>query len=187
MNNNKRIPFLLTLALLVAGYFSISPAAKAADASAGGSEQVSKLFSDVKAEAHQLERDAEDLHGYARSSLSWESHTAKLDMIREHVNKTGRLLTELNDARDTAAPWQQKAIDEINPLLKELADNTEATINHLNDNKGHLNVGPEFGEFVTANYDLAKELTALITDYVDYGKHEAEFQRLQGKLQVAER
>ena len=37
-----------------------------------------------------------------------------------------------------------------------------------------------------AGYDLAKELAGLITDYVDYGDHEAEFHRLQENLQPTE-
>lgn len=186
MKDNKRTPLPLALALLVAAYFAISPTAKAADTPVGDSEEVSRLLSDVKAEAHELERDAEDLNMFMRSSLTWESHTTKLNQIREHVNKAGRLLTELNEVRNEASPWQQKAIDEIYPLLKELADNTQATINHLSDNKDRIHVGSTFKDYVVANYDLAKELAALVTDYVDYGKHEAEFQRLQDKLQVPE-
>jgi hypothetical protein len=187
MNNNKKTSFLLTLALLVAGYFMISPAAGAAATSGGDSEEVSKLFSESKAEAHELERDAEDLDTFMRSSLSWQSHVAKVDLMREHVNKAGRLLSELNEARDAASPWQQKAIDEIHPLLKELADNLQATINHQRDHQSRLHIDTKYKDYVTKNYDLARELTALITDYVDYGKHEAEFRRLQEKLQVAER
>jgi len=187
MNNHKRTAYPLILALLVAGYLTMSPAAKAADPSVGESDEVTKLLSDVEAEAHELERDAEGLHSFMRSSLSWQSHTAKISLVREHVNKAGRLMTKLNEARDTASPWQQKAIDSIQPLLKELADNTQATINYLADNKGRIHVIPEYKDYVSANYDLAKELAALITDYVDYGKHEAEYQRLQEKLQVAKR
>jgi hypothetical protein len=37
-----------------------------------------------------------------------------------------------------------------------------------------------------AGYDLAKELAALITNYVDFGDHEAEFHRLQEDLQPTE-
>ena len=37
-----------------------------------------------------------------------------------------------------------------------------------------------------AGYDLAKELAALITNYVDFGDHDAEFQRLQENLQPTE-
>jgi hypothetical protein len=37
-----------------------------------------------------------------------------------------------------------------------------------------------------AGYDLAKELAALITDYVDYGDRDTEFQRLQENLEPTE-
>lgn len=184
--NNKVTPFLLTLALLVAAWFTLSPKVKAADIPAEASEEVSTLLADVKAEAHQLERDNEELKTFVQSAtpLSWHSHATKLNEIREHINKTGQLLTNLNEARDQASPWQQRAIDEIRPLLQELANNTEATINHLSEYKDRINLAPDFSDYVTANHDLSRELAALVTDYVDYGKHQAEFQRLQEKLQV---
>jgi hypothetical protein len=37
-----------------------------------------------------------------------------------------------------------------------------------------------------AGYDLAKELAALITNYVDFGDHDTEFQRLQENLEPTE-
>jgi ABC-type transporter MlaC component len=185
MNNHKRTTYPLILALLVAGYLTMSPAAKAAGPSGGDSEQVSKLLSEAKTEAHELEFDAEKLATFTRSKLSWKSHLSQISLIGEHVNKAGKILARLNVVRDTASPWQQQAIDSIHRLLKELADNTEATMNHLNGNKDRIHVNREYKDYVVANYDLAKELAALITDYVDYGKHEAEYQRLQEKLRLA--
>jgi hypothetical protein len=186
MNNGKRTGILVALTLLVAASFAILPASRAADTPAQDSEEVSKLLTDVKAETHELERDAENLSAWARAKdLSWESHTGQISLIREHVNKTGQLLAELNSARDSASPWQQKAIDEIYPTLKSLADNTQSTINLLGEKKNQLHVGPEYRDLATANYDLARELSALVTDYIDYGKHQADFQRLQDKLQVS--
>jgi hypothetical protein len=187
MNNHKKTICPLTLVLLVSGYLTISSAAKAVDPSGVDSEQVSQLFSEAKTEAHELELDAEKMEAFGRLELGWESHAAKISLIREHVNQAGKILSSLNAVRDTASPWQQKAIDSIYPLLKELADNTEATINHLNHNQDRLHVGPEYKDYVAANYDLSKDLATLITDYVDYGIHEAEYRRLQGKLQVAKR
>ena len=61
MNNQKRTPYFLILALLVAGCFSISPAANAGDTSSESSEEVSQLLSQVKTEAIALERDSDDL------------------------------------------------------------------------------------------------------------------------------
>jgi len=183
MNSQKRTPYFLILWLLVAGCFSISPAANARDTSSGSSAEVSRLLAEVKTEAIALERDAADLHAWTGAKqVGWESHSGKLNLIREHINKAGQLLPRLNEAREGASPWQHQAIDRIYPLLKELADNTQATINHLNDNQSNVHFSP-YTDYAKANYDLAQELAALVSDYVEFGEHEAEFHRLQEKLQ----
>ena len=187
MNNQKRTPYFLILSLLVAGCLSISPAANAGDTSSESSEEVSQLLSQLKAAAIALERDAGELAAWAGvKQLSSPSHANRLNAIRDHVNQAGELLAKLNEAREEgASPWQHQAIDRIYPLLKELADNTEATINHFNENRASI-LFPAYEDYTKAGYDLAKELAALISDYVDYGNHEAEFHRLQEKLQPAE-
>lgn len=186
MDNRKRNPFLMALAVLVAVYLATLPSSRAADTPADDSEEVTKLLAEVKMETHELERDAEDLSSWAQArNMSWEGHSGQITLIREHVNKTGQLLTELNNVRGEASPWQQKAIDEIYPALKSLADNTQATINLLGDSKNRIHANPDYRDLASANYGLARELAALVTDYIDYGKHQVEFQRLQEKLQVS--
>jgi chromosome segregation ATPase len=185
MNNQKRTPYFLFLALLVAGCFLISPVANTAATSSGSSQEVSQLLSQVKTEAIALEQDSDQLAVWARTKQgAWQSHADRLTLIREHINTAGQLLTQLNEARETASPWQHQAIDRIYPLLKELADNTEATINHLNDNRNNIRF-PEYRDYAKAGADLAQELAELVRDYVEYGEHEAEFHRLQEKLESA--
>ena len=107
MNNQKRTPYFLILALLVAGCLSISPAANAGDTSSESSEEVSQLLSQIKTEALALEDDADVLASWAvAKNLSWESHAGKLSEIKDHVNQAGQLLTKLNEAREGASPWQ---------------------------------------------------------------------------------
>lgn len=183
MNNQKRTPYFLILSLLVAGCFSILPAANAGDTSSESSEEVSQLLSQVKTEAIALERDSDILASWAGSTLPRaESHGAKLNEIRDHVNQAGMLLAKLNEAREEgASPWQHQAIDRIYPLLKELADNTEATINHFNETSARI-LSPAYKDYTKAGYDLAKGLAALVSDYVEYGNLEVDFHRLQEKL-----
>jgi hypothetical protein len=187
MNSQKRTPYILILSLLVAGCFFISPAAKAADTSSGSSQEIRQLLSQVKTEAIALERDTEDLASFARTKqVSWQSHAAQLSLISEHINKGGELLTKLDAARGTASPWQHQAIDRIYPILKELDDNTEATINHLKDNQSNVHL-PAYEDYAKAGADLAKELATLVSDYVEYGEHEEAFHSLQDKLSSAAR
>jgi chromosome segregation ATPase len=185
MKVNKKTVFLFALTLLVAGYFSISPAKASAQASTGDSEEVNKLLSEAKAEAHQLESDADHMSTFGRSDLSYESHAWKISEIRDHVNQTGKILADLENAQDTASPWQQQAIDEIRPLLQEIADNTTAAIDHINNNPGKVHLkASQYDAYLKENYEVARELAALITDYVDYGKHKANYEQLAEELTV---
>jgi hypothetical protein len=185
MNTQKRTPCFWILALLVAGCFLISPTAKAGEPASESSQEIHQLLSQVRAEAITLERDSEELAAWTRAvRLSWTSHLEKLIKMKKHVNEAGQLLTRLNEARGTASPWQQQAIDRIYPLLKELADNTDRTINHLNANQTRIHFAP-YIDYAKAGADLAQELATLVSDYVEFGEQEEAFQRLQEKLQPA--
>jgi len=105
------------------------------------------------------------------------------DATSRQLNAAGRQLTRLNENRALASPWQEQAIDEITPLLPELAANTTAVIEHLDANKTRLHTA-EYKEYLTANYEVSKELSALITDFVDYAKHTNKFEHLTNKLEI---
>ena len=64
-----------------------------------------------------------------------------------------------------------------------LAIHTQATINHLNDNPANIHFAA-YEDHAKAGYDVAHELAALVSDYVENGEHEAEFHRLQEKLDL---
>lgn len=170
-----------TAAILVAGYLIIPAAMKAVEG--GDSAEITKLLAEAKSEALELKHDSADMESFTKSKLSWESYASKVDMIKEHVNKTGKLLANLKDAETGGSPWQQTAIKRIEPLLKELAANTEATINHLNENRTRIHF-TEFKDYVKANYELATDLEALIRDFVNYGEAKDKFERLGQKLEV---
>src|SRR5579871_1568622 len=182
-NMRKLTRFRLTfaVALLAAVALMQSFRARAATASIGDSEQLSDLLTQVKWEALELRNDAEKMDSFTRSGNSWMSFATKVNEIREHVNKTGKLIAQLTEARDTGSPWQQQAIDHILPALKELAANTTLTIDHLNNNKNVIH-NEALQRYCGVNYELARELVALITDFMDYGETEAKFADLQRKV-----
>ena len=147
---------------------------------AADSEEITKLLTEAKAVAVKLKADSEDMESFTRSTMTWRGYASKLDVIKGHVNNTGQLLAKLKAAETTGSPWQQAAIKRIESLLKELADNTTATINHLNDNQGKVHA-PPFTDYVKANADLATDLEALIRDFVDYASAKEKFESLASK------
>ncbi len=181
MKNYRRITCLVAPALLVAGYLAIPTAAKATEPQE--SAQITKLLADAKSEAVELKRDSAEMDSLTRSKASWKSFAGKLNMIKEHVNTAGKLLADLKDAEAGGSPWQRTAIGQIEPLLRELAGNTEATINHLNESSTKIHF-PEFKDYVRANYEMAADLESLIRDFVNYGETKQKFESLRARLEV---
>ena len=166
------------VAFLAAGSLLIPTTLRAKD-----SPEVTKLLTDIKAEAIELKVDSEEMESFTRSTMTWRGYGSKLDLVKGHVNNALTLLTKLKNAEATGSQYQQAAIKRIEPLLKELADNTTATINLLNDNQGKVHM-PAFKDYVKANYALATDLEALIRDLVDYANAKENFETLGSKSEV---
>jgi hypothetical protein len=179
----KIVTYLTGLAMLLAASVLVSPAIYAAESPA--SSEVSDLLTQAKSHVIQLKHDAEEMESFTRSQMDWRTHATQLAQIKEHANNLGEVVQKLNDARSTAAPWQQEAMDRINPVLQELASNIESTIDHVNKNQERTHM-PAFKDYVKANYELASEAAALVSDFVTYGETKAKFQKLGRALEVSD-
>lgn len=173
--------WLVTQALLtsVVLLFSTLAVAQSQD-----NPEVTRLLEDARDKAAALSRDADELEALTRSDVSWQTHADMLELVKEHVNDLGRAAERLSAARDQASPWQKQAIDRMMPLLKELADNTTAAINHLKENKTRPTT-PAYTEYLRQNDETAHELSDLISSFVRYGKTKEELDRLEQRLEVA--
>jgi hypothetical protein len=147
------------------------------------SAQVSKLLTEIKEHSSLAAHDAELLDSYTRSQVSWKLHAYSLAEIKEHVNDLGRDFNEAQRLREEGSPWQQQAIDQIEPLLKGMAAHLSATIEHLNNNQGRVRMQP-YVDYVRANQEYATKTSALIHDFVDYGDAKAKSEQLEQKLQL---
>lgn len=164
---------------------ALTLAGAAAGAQTPDSEKFSQLLQDARQHAYNAEHDAETLYGYTQSRVNWQAHSHQLNRIRDHVNALGKVARDLSDARAEASPWQQDAIDNINPALRELADHLTATITHLNDNPERVHLAA-FKDYAQGNYELAQKLRTLINDYADYAKAKGRADALEQKLRVTE-
>ena len=104
--------------------------------------------------------------------------------MRDHVNSLGKLARQLEDSRNSVSPWQQQAIDRMLPLLRDLATNTTAAINHLNKNKERPTTG-NYKEYLNENAETARELSNTISNFVKYGETRAKMEKLEQEIEVA--
>jgi hypothetical protein len=131
------------------------------------------------------EDDAETLESYTRSKVGWQSHANRVNQIREHANELIDNFNKLNSMRGEASPWQQEAIDHVNPLLQEMSKHLTATINHLNENQSKLQM-PPFPDYAKANREMMTATSKLISDYVHYGESKARADSLENNLGLPE-
>jgi len=88
--------------------------------------------------------------------------------------------------RPAAGEEQQQAIDRVMPLMKDLAANTTAAINHLNENKLRPTTG-SYPEYLKENAETAHELSDMISSFVRYGDTRARLEKLEQRLEIASR
>jgi hypothetical protein len=166
------------LGSMALGFLVFSPVMKASD-----STEVSKLLSEAKMQAFALKEDAATMETFSRQDVGRETLAATISQIRESINAVGRELAKLDAVRDSAAPWQKMAIDQMRPLLRELAANTKAVMELINKNPQQIN-SLEYKDYLEANADEATQLAALIGDFVDYGRTKQRLERLTNKREI---
>jgi len=173
-----RFGSLAALALIFAMGSRMMPAQSA------DSAEISKLLDLAKSEAALAEDDAATLDSFARSKLSLQSHVGKLNQIAEHINALGKTNKELSDQRAIGSPWQQKAIDQIDPLLREMADLLTTTMKHLNENPSRIHLSA-YREYAHSNSELASKTAGMIRDFVDYDEAQSKAESLEAKLELS--
>ncbi len=168
-----------SLALLL---FFASPVMKAQTAD---SEDISKLLTEAENHAVLAVDDAATLESYTRSSASWQIHSDKVVQIVEHINALGKVNKQLNDLSPQGSPWQQKAISQIDSLLRDTAAQLSATINHLRDNQSRIHQQP-YIDYAHGNYERASRTAQMISDFVEYDKAKSKVDALEEKLQLSD-
>jgi uncharacterized membrane protein YccC len=147
------------------------------------SDEINSLLSQARTQAWQTAQDADTLQSYTMSPMAWESHAAQLRLIQDRVNALAKTTQQLNEQRAQGSPWQQAAIDRINPLLTDMNDALAATITALNDHPERVNM-PTYREYAHANYDVCEGAANVISDFVAYGRSKGNSVVLKEKLDL---
>ncbi len=113
--------------------------------------------------------------------ISWQGHSTQLGLIREHINSLGKVDKNLMDLRATGSPWQQKAIDQIHPLLVEMADLLRTTIRHLSENPNRIHM-QAYRDYAHGNYEVASKIAGMIRNFVEYDEAQSKIAALEARL-----
>jgi hypothetical protein len=146
--------------------------------------EVSRLLEDARDKAAVLSRDADEMEALTRSDVSWQTHAAMLDIMKEDVNNLAKDVEQLTAARDKASPWQRQAIDRMLPLMRELAANTTAAINHLKEQPSRPTSG-DYAQYLRQNAETSRQLSDLVSSVVQYGQTRAKLHELEQRIEVA--
>ena len=84
------------------------------------SAEINDLLSQAKSHAILASDDADALESFTNSQLGWRTHASKLESMKTHVNELGQVSKKLGDLKSDGSPWQQEAIDRIDPLLQSI-------------------------------------------------------------------
>jgi hypothetical protein len=148
------------------------------------SPQLSQVLDQARMEAGELAKDADDTESLIRNDVSWQTHAEALERVKEHVNSMGRLIQKLESDRSSGSELQEQAVDRTLPLLKELASNTTAAINYLNQNKTRPLTDP-YTQYLKDNAETAHQLSSTVSSLYDYEKSMAKIGNLKNKLELS--
>jgi hypothetical protein len=174
-------PLIHAALLAITVIFCLTPKLHAVERD--DSAEVTDLLSQAAQEAAQLSRDADDMESLLHSDVSWQSHADMLNRIRDDVNTLGRTVARLNTTYESGSEWQRQAVDRILPLLRELASNTTAAINHLNANQVRPTT-PDYVSYLEENADTAHQLAEMTSDLVKYAKARTTLEKMEDKLEL---
>lgn len=146
--------------------------------------EASELLGEINSLAAALHREAGTLESYARNSkMSRESHVAQLDLMRSHINDAGTRLARLQQIKHVTAPWQQSAISRLHPIAANVAEHTEAAINHVNENPSYL-FAPSYQEHLAEAAEQAGELKNTAGNFLAYNNAQQRLDRMQALVEM---
>lgn len=165
---------LLTVMLLVG-----MAGSALAESSTFHNPHVAKQLVDFKRTASELRSEADALNSMTpHKRLSWQSHSYRLDTLKNHVNSMGKSLAELEAQKAIATEGQALAIEHARPHLVSVAQNLTQAIELVNEDRNSVHWG-DYGAAVNDIYTHAEALHTKLDTILDYENARMRFDRLE--------
>jgi hypothetical protein len=176
----KVLKHLTISAMLVAGIAGMSSSLKAANALT----PVSRLLSEAQTNSSQI---SVDWKSYSRElNPNWTRDAAEIARMKDDIDAAAKTITSLNDSRNQASPSQVATIDQIVPVMEELAERATDAIEYLNGNQTRL-TDKECRKYLEVNSDTSSRLAGLIAQLVEFGNGRDKFENAKRMLELTEK
>jgi len=128
-----------------------------------------KTLKQIQVSAAAVAAEAGQLRMLANSESSPDSHLAKLTALKGEINRMGQEINGLDAERELLAPWEQRAVDDVFPLLQADAANTESAIAYFNANRGRLWT-EAYRDYAGHVWQDSEQIARILKDYRRYDK-----------------
>ena len=128
-----------------------------------------KTLTRAQASACAAADEADQLRRIADPMFSPDSHRDKLTALKGKVNRMGQEISSLRAERESLAPWEQQAIDEILPLLQATAENTESAIEYFNAHGDRLWM-ETYRDYVDRIRQGSDQIAKILKNYLKYDR-----------------
>jgi hypothetical protein len=189
---DARLATLVAAAMLVAPGVSLAatpPQCSSAEPTAASytwdfHKEASDLLNGLRVDARKARSAADQLRAFENEpEISWQSHADRLAQIKNEVNDMGAKLCRLEAIRSAALPWQQKAIDDVAPAVRLMADNVDDAILYLNAHQGNFWV-PAYDLYVTNLSTQSGHLEGVVHNFEQYARLNKELSSAQKSIQM---
>ena len=121
------------------------------------------IFEQIDRSSARISENASDLHRLVTDQASYDMRSGKLDAMRADVNRIGKAIQSLEQQRTSLTSWEAKALDEIQPLAKDMGVNTERALEAFNITSAGL-FATAFPDETEAVYKDASRIEELVRD-----------------------
>lgn len=187
MLGSRRILSSVVLALAVILALPGFAGAETWNQSAGSKPhpEVAEQLKDFKFTAVALQHEADRLQTLTRNPLlSWQSHSYQHTTVKEHINKMGKMLTELESQKPVASETQRLAIEQVRPHLAEAAQKLTEAMELVQERRGHVRL-PDYSQAVGDLYEHTQLLSEKLDTILDYENSRLRFESLELQPAVA--
>ena len=145
------------------------------------STQARSILEQIDSLSVSMVDTADELSLWAKSPSKADAQQSALDDLREDVNSIGHELRVLESEKGSLSGWEGKTLDEILPLMQEIATNTETEIETYSLNRNHMWT-TAFPEESAKVYEDAVRVKEILDDNLKLASVREREQHIEAKL-----